>query len=81
MVEMPETPIDQIPTVHLPMNAPGWPDKDMITAAMGIICNVDMGNWACQSEHWQRAAKAWMEAYHRYLANQPKEPPKWEPLT
>ena len=73
-MEMPETPTDQIPTVHLPMNTPGWPDNDMITAAMGIICNVGQGNWQTQNDHWQRAAKAWMEAYHRHIEAESHEP-------
>lgn len=46
---------------------PGWPDQNMIEAAHGIICNVDMGNWEAQSDHWQRAATAWVEAYHRQI--------------
>lgn len=47
------------------VNALGWPDKDMLTAAMGIIVNVDFGEWSNQREEWQAAAKAWVGAYHR----------------
>lgn len=46
--------------------APGWPDNDMVEAAMGIISNVDLGGWTGQSEEWRRAAVAWLQAYDRY---------------
>lgn len=44
-----------------------WPDSDMLEAAMGIICNVDSGNWAIQRPEWREAAERWIAAYHRQL--------------
>lgn len=42
-----------------------WPDRAMVDAAMGIICNVGSGDWQGQSQEWQDAARQWLEAYVR----------------
>ena len=61
------------PTETVQANVPGWPDRDMVEAAMGIIANVDHGEWN-QREEWLNAAKAWMEAYHRHIEAKSHEP-------
>jgi hypothetical protein len=48
----------------------GWPDNHMLEAAMGIISNVDSGNWN-QRADWLKAARQWLEAYARLIPSVP----------
>lgn len=47
----------------------GWEfPRDLLEAAMGLICNVDQGGWQQQPE-WMEAASKWLEAHGRATAS------------
>lgn len=48
---------------------PPWPDRDLLDAALGIISNVGQGNWDRETTEWQQAARRWLEAYQRHIAD------------
>lgn len=41
---------------------PGWPDKHMLEAAMGLLANARAFD---DNTGWDQARREWMDAYHR----------------
>lgn len=52
----------------------GWNfPADLLEAAMGLLCNVDQGNWGDpingQTQEWGEAAARWLKAYNEALSH------------
>lgn len=50
---------------------PGWPDKHMLEAAMGLLANAKAFD---DNSGWDQARTEWMYAYHRQLKREHSGP-------
>jgi len=44
-------------------------EEELIQKAVGIISNVNGGNWEEQSEEWQDAVKKWFVLFHGWVGD------------